>query len=194
MAGNIIIGIDEVGRGPWAGPLTAAAVAFDSSVAIECLTDSKQLSQKHRAKLFQEIVSRSVSIGVGWCPQLRLDEVGLQQATSEAMYTALEQISPSTGDIVIDGSYNYLDQVPGVKTQVGGDSTVPAISAASIIAKQLRDEYMSKMSRIYPDYGFEAHKGYGTAAHRQALEVNGACALHRHSFAPIKLYKGARKA
>lgn len=191
MPQRITIGVDEVGRGPWAGPLTAAAVALDSRVLVEGVKDSKLLNPEQRAELFREIAGSAVSIGIGWCHQKRLDRLGLQPATSEAMQTALEQLGSIDGDIVVDGSFNYLADTPGARTVVGADMSVPSVSAASIVAKHMRDQYMCRLARIYPGYGFELHKGYGTAAHRQALEDLGVCDLHRRSFAPIKLLIGS---
>ncbi len=185
---DIIVGIDEVGRGSWAGPLLAGAVILDPANPIAGLTDSKLLSPKKRAVLSSEIILNALSYGIGWVSAEEVDSMGLTLAVATAMQRALDAIKTSYDEIVIDGDFNFLMSNPKARTLIKADLTVPSVSAASIIAKVARDTYMAEQSRIYPGYGFERNVGYGTRDHSEGLVVNGVCSLHRLSFKPIKKF------
>jgi ribonuclease HII len=180
----ICVGIDEVGRGCWAGPLVAGAVILDRPIA--GLKDSKQLSAKQREKLAGIIHAEALAVGLGWVDPKIIDEQGLTMAVRLAMAQALAQIRHAYDQVIIDGAFNFLSDHPKTHTLVKADATVPAVSAASIIAKVARDQYMAKLAEHYPDYGFERHVGYGTALHMQKLKLHGVSDQHRRSFKPIR--------
>ena len=184
---DMIVGIDEVGRGPWAGPLVFGAVVLGDA-EIPGLTDSKKLSKKRREHLSAEIHENALAVGLGWVPAEELDELGMSQALTLACRRALEQITVPYQQIIIDGTINFLRDTgkgPYVTTIAKADLLVPSVSAASIVAKVARDAYMAEQDSVYKGYSFGAHAGYGTAAHRAALELHGVTPLHRKSFAPI---------
>lgn len=181
-----ILGIDEVGRGPWAGPLVVGACVLGDA-KIEGLTDSKKLSAKKREALAGEI-SEKCEYGLGWVYADELDKIGLSAALREACREAVKQIQAPYHEIIIDGTVNFLSDTPlcsYVQVLKKADLLVPEVSAASIIAKVARDRYMAEIAHKYPFYGFEKHVGYGTAAHRAAIEKYGVCPEHRKSFRPI---------
>lgn len=178
------MGIDEVGRGCLAGPLVAGAVLLGRS--IPGLRDSKKLTRTQREELDEIIRKKALAFGLGWVPASELDAVGLTEAVRRAMQRALAQITGSYTEIVIDGNYNFLRHEPLAKCIVKADDLVPAVSAASIIAKVARDNFMVAASQEHPVYGFERHVGYATPQHRSALDTHGMCILHRQSFAPIR--------
>ncbi len=181
-----ILGIDEVGRGPWAGPLVVGACVFGDA-KIEGLTDSKKLSAKKREALAGEI-SEKCEYGLGWVYADELDRIGLSAALRKACREAVKQIQAPYHEIIIDGTVNFLSDTPlssYVQVLKKADLLVPEVSAASIIAKVARDRYMTEIAHKYPFYGFEKHVGYGTAAHRTAIEKYGVCPEHRKSFRPI---------
>lgn len=182
------VGIDEVGRGCWAGPLVAGAVALERSLS--GLKDSKLLSKAQREKLAVQIENEALAVGLGWVTPLEVDELGLTAATSLAMGRALAQITTVYDEIIIDGGINFLSHEPKARAVVKADNTVAAVSAASIIAKVARDAYMARMAAEYPQYAFERHVGYGTALHRQRLKLHGVSQLHRRSFQPIRVLLG----
>lgn len=200
----IIIGVDEVGRGCWAGPLVAAAVALDlSGPALAGLADSKKLSRRQRESLDNLIRQHAPAIGIGWVQPEAIDSGGITAAVKDAMTKAVSdalarQAPHAEITVIIDGSYNFLsDFVPlgfntgrvHFQTQVGADGLVPAVSAASIIAKVARDRYMAEDAHArYPAYGFDRHVGYGTAAHIAALAEHGVTPLHRMSYKPIQKF------
>lgn len=180
----ITVGIDEVGRGCWAGPLVAGAVILTS--AMEGLTDSKQLSAVRRDTFATEI-HRYHHVGLGWVGPGEIDEHGLTWAVRTAMERALRGITVQYDEIIIDGNYNFLQDNPRVRTVIAGDSLIPAVSAASIVAKVARDTYMAtKLHEQYPEYMFDKHVGYGTKLHRAMLQEYGVTAEHRKSYKPIK--------
>ncbi|TAL15230.1 ribonuclease HII [Patescibacteria group bacterium] len=187
----MILGIDEVGRGPWAGPLVVGAVVLGGA-QIEGLTDSKKLSKKRREQLDILIREHASGVGLGWVDAAEIDEIGLSSALVLATRRAVEQVTASYHEIIIDGTINFLkDTTKGryVTTVKKADLLVPAVSAASIVAKVARDAYMIKQATIYPEYGFEDHVGYGTAAHIAAIDKLGVTPLHRLSFAPLAKYR-----
>lgn len=182
---EIIVGIDEVGRGPWAGPLVAAAVALAKDQTIDGVNDSKLLTKTKRSGLIESIKKESVAIGIGWVNPRQIDQYGLTRATSLAMQRAVENLAIKFNLAVIDGNIQYL-KGEEYRCEVKADQKYQAVAAASIIAKVARDSYMEKLSRVYPGYGFEDHVGYGTSKHKQALAELGVCGLHRLSFKPIQ--------
>lgn len=191
----MILGIDEVGRGPWAGPLVVGAVVLGGAV-IDGLTDSKKLSKKQRARLDIEIREKAIGIGLGWVEAEKIDEIGLMKALVLATKLAVEQIKVPYHEIIIDGTVNFLaDTSKGkyVTTLKKADLLIPAVSAASIIAKVARDNFMVLQDKIHPGYEFKKHVGYGTAKHIEAIDKLGVTPLHRLSFAPLKRFKFSKK-
>ena len=180
----VTLGIDEVGRGCWAGPLVVGAVVL--AQPIEGLKDSKKLSKKRREELSAIVLDRAAATGLGWVTAEEIDSSGLTRSTGLAAERALAQINIDFDEIIIDGNTNFLPKDPRVKTIIKADDSVAAVSAASIIAKVARDAYMVQAALLYPDYGFEEHVGYGTARHIVALQKHGTCQLHRRSYKPIQ--------
>ena len=182
---QLIAGIDEAGRGPLAGPVVAAAVILDPERPIEGLADSKRLTARRREALYQNIFDRAPAVGIGESQRAEIDRRNIFQATVAAMQRAVDALDPRPEHLLIDGKHIHLDH-PSQETIVDGDQTVPAISAASIVAKVYRDRLMAEYHKVYPEYGFDRHKGYGTKAHLQALAEHGACPIHRQSFRPVR--------
>jgi ribonuclease HII len=186
----LVAGVDEAGRGPLAGPVIAAAVILDPRRPVEGLADSKRLTERARERLEAALRERALAIGVGVAGSEEIDAINILQATFLAMRRALLALGVRPARVRVDG--NALPPAEGLgfdcewEAVIGGDASVPEISAASIIAKTARDAWMREAARKYPGYGFERHKGYGTAAHIQALASLGPCRLHRRSFAPVK--------
>lgn len=190
----MILGIDEVGRGPWAGPLVVGAVVLGGA-EITGLTDSKKLSKKRREKLNIEIREKVAGFGLGWVDAAKIDEIGLSAALKLATKLAVEQITTPYNEIIIDGTVNFLSETSKgqyVTTMKKADLLIPSVSAASIIAKVARDNYMAFQDDIYPGYNFKSHVGYGTAAHIAAIDKLGVTPLHRLSFAPLMKYRNDR--
>ncbi len=183
-----LLGIDEVGRGPWAGPLVVGACILREP--IEGLTDSKKLTPKKREAL-APIIHEKAFCGLGWVSAAELDKIGLSAALRKACREAVKQVQAAHAEfngIIIDGTINFLSDTPlgkFVTVKPKADLLVPEVSAASIIAKVARDHYMIELAERFPNYGFEKHVGYGTALHRKALEKYGPCAEHRRSFRPV---------
>lgn len=189
----MILGIDEVGRGPWAGPLVIGAVVLGGA-AIDGLTDSKKLTKKKRELLDIEIREKATGFGLGWVTAAEIDEIGLSAALVLATKRAVEQVKAPYHEIIIDGTINFLkgtNKEQYVTTMKKADLLVPSVSAASIIAKVARDNYMVEQDGIYSGYGFASHVGYGTAAHVVAIDKLGVTPLHRLSFAPLQKYRSA---
>lgn len=187
----MILGIDEVGRGPWAGPLVVGAVVLGGTV-IDGLTDSKKLSKKRREELDLLIRDQAAGYGLGWVAAHEIDAIGLSDALRLATRRAVEQVTASYHEIIIDGTINFLaDTTKGqyVTTMAKADLLVPSVSAASIIAKVARDNYMAEQDTVYQGYHFASHVGYGTAVHRTAIDKLGVTPLHRLSFAPLAKYR-----
>ena len=196
---HLILGIDEVGRGPWAGPLVIGAVILpreepngELPAWTADLTDSKKLSEKKRLALDALIREKALAFGLGWVPARELDSLGLSAALKLATRRAVEKVQEKKipfREIVIDGTINFLTGTPlesYVTVLKKADFLVKEVSAASILAKVARDSYMKSLAEKYPGYGFEHHVGYGTAAHRTALASLGPCPEHRKSFKPVQ--------
>ncbi|MGH7142440.1 MAG: ribonuclease HII [Candidatus Saccharimonadales bacterium] len=180
----VTLGVDEVGRGCWAGPLVAGAVALKAP--IPGLRDSKKLSKKLRQEIAVVIQSQALSVSLGWVEPAEIDSLGLTKSVRLAMERAVAQIQIKFDEIIVDGNFNFLANDPRSKAIIKADETVPSVSAASIIAKVARDAFMLQAALRYPEYGFEKHVGYGTAFHLAALKRYSTCALHRRSYRPIK--------
>jgi ribonuclease HII len=180
-----VAGIDEAGRGPWAGPVVAAAVVLDPARVPAGLDDSKRLSAPRRAALF-EALAACAAVGVGLADVAEIDRLNIRRATHLAMRRALDALPTRPRHALVDG--NDVPDLPCPATAVvGGDGLSLSIAAASIVAKVTRDRLMEALARSHPGYGFERHKGYGTALHRGALARLGPCAQHRLSFRPVAL-------
>lgn len=176
-----LCGVDEAGRGPLAGPVCAAAVMLPRGLVIPGLNDSKKLSPKKRDALYDAIIEQAVSYGVAFATVEEIEERNILEATFLAMNRAIEQLSEKPALALIDGNRNTGIHGSS-RCVVGGDGKCAEIAAASILAKVTRDRYMLQMAEQYPQYGFEKHKGYGTAAHYVALREYGPCPIHRPSF------------
>ncbi len=176
-----ICGIDEAGRGPLCGPVVAAAVILPDEYNILYINDSKKLSETKREEVYKEIDKYAVTYGVGIVSPERIDEINILQATYEAMRTAIHKLSV-TPDILLNDAVTIpmvdIKQVPIIK----GDAKSQSIAAASIVAKVTRDHLMEEYDKLYPEYGFAKHKGYGTAAHIKAIKEYGPCPIHRRTF------------
>lgn len=183
-----LVGIDEVGRGCWAGPLVAGAVLL--SKPLDGLKDSKQLTARQRQRLSLIIYEQAVATGLGWVFPVEVDQLGLTAAVGLAMHRAIDQIKADYDAIIIDGNFNFLPEDSRASTLIKADALVPAVSAASIIAKVARDRYMTLAAVQYPGFGFEHHVGYGTAEHLLALKNLGITPEHRQSYRPIRTIMG----
>lgn len=184
MPQGLVAGVDEAGRGPLAGPVVAAAVILDERQPIAGLADSKKLTALRRERLFDEIRAKALCCSVAEASVEEIDRLNILQATLLAMRRAVQGLRLKPGLVLVDGNRLPVLDIPA-EAIVKGDALVPAISAASILAKVHRDRWCAEVHTQYPEYGFDAHKGYGTAAHLQALRAHGASPLHRRSFAPV---------
>ncbi len=183
---GLICGVDEAGRGPLAGPVSAAAVILDEARPIPGLNDSKKLTERQREKLAPMIRECALAWAVAYASVDEIDSLNILQATLLAMKRAVLALHPVPGFMLVDGLYCPETGIPG-QAIVKGDSKVAAISAASILAKTERDALMLQLHEQYPHYGFAVHKGYPTAKHIAALREHGASAVHRKSFKPVRL-------
>lgn len=181
MGYKLVAGLDEAGRGPLAGPVVAAAVILPEEVYLPGLDDSKRLSPKRRLELYEQIKRSAVGIGIGMVHPDGIDEANVMMATYKAMVKAAQNLPTPADYLLIDALH-----LPGVSQPqspiVGGEGLSCSIAAAGIVAKVARDEHMVEMDKLYPQYGFANHKGYGTAEHREALEKHGPCPIHRKTF------------
>ena len=178
---KMICGVDEAGRGPLAGPVCAAAVILPKGLELPGLNDSKKLTDKKRRELFPVIKEQAIAYGIGLASHEEIDEMNILQATYLAMERAIGQLEGKADFALIDGNRAKDFGLP-VRTVVKGDSLSASIAAASILAKVTRDDIMLEMAEIYPQYGFEVHKGYGTKAHYEALREHGHSPIHRMTF------------
>lgn len=180
-----LVGVDEAGRGPWAGPVVAAAVILPQNAFIDGLNDSKKLSQVKRKTILDKIHKTALAYSVGIVSHTQIDQINILKATYQAMKIAIAGISIPFDLVLVDGwaipNLEYKQQ-----NLISGDAKSACIAAASIVAKETRDAIMEQMANEYPQYGFEKHKGYGTKTHIEALQKYGHCPIHRVSYAPIK--------
>jgi ribonuclease HII len=177
----LVAGIDEVGRGCLSGPLVASAVVLPIKCRLK-LYDSKKISHSKRQQLSSDIYDVALAVGLGWVSNVKIDEFGLAWALREAYELALVDLEMPIQQIILDGSCNYLEDYKICQTIVAADSKVACVAAASIVAKVARDQYMSDLSDKYPNYGYQANSGYGTALHRQAIRDFGLTDMHRKTF------------
>ena len=178
---KLLCGVDEAGRGPLAGPVCAAAVILPQNCEIEGLNDSKKLTEKKREALFDVICAAAVSYGIAFATVEEIEEYNILGATFMAMNRAIAKLNPVPELALIDGNRNTGIQIPS-RCVIGGDGKCADIAAASVLAKVTRDWYMLQMAELYPQYGFEKHKGYGTKAHYEAIRAYGPSPIHRPSF------------
>lgn len=181
-----IAGIDEAGRGAWAGPVCAAAVIMPKGLMIEGVDDSKKLSEKKREELFEKIKTSCISYGVGLVSADEIDRINILAATKKAMLMALAMLDPKPDFLMIDGKGMGLDTKIQQLSIIDGDALSHSIAAASIIAKVTRDRLMREYAKEYPGYAFERHVGYGTKKHQEVLAQKGVLEIHRKTYAPIK--------
>ena len=181
---GLVAGVDEAGRGPLMGPVVAAAVILDELHPIKGLADSKVLTALRRDKLYDEIRAKALCFSIAQASAAEIDEINILQATMLAMKRAVEGLRLKPAKVLVDGN-RIPTLVIVAEAIVGGDALVPAISAASILAKVWRDRWCQEMDLAYPQYGFASHKGYGTAEHLAALRQHGACPEHRRTFSPV---------
>lgn len=182
---EIVAGVDEAGRGPLAGPVSVAAVILPHDLCLPKLNDSKKLSAKVRAELFDEIQEKAIAVGTALIDAQTIDRVNIYQATINGMYEAIFSLQPEPQEVLIDAV--PLENLPmASQSIIKGDAKSASIAAASIIAKVTRDRLMDEYDKIYPEYGFAQHKGYGTAQHIEALKKYGPCPIHRRSFEPVR--------
>jgi len=181
----VTVGIDEVGRGCWAGPLVAGAVILASP--IPGLKDSKKLNKEQRESLAVEIELHAAAFGLGWVQPEEVDEIGLTEAVRLAMRRAIDSVQIPYDEIIIDGNINYLAYDTRSKAVIKADDVVPTVSAASILAKVARDSWMmGEAHERFPEYEFDSHVGYGTKRHVELLKLHGVSPLHRKSYKPIQ--------
>ena len=185
MTTERVAGVDEVGRGPLAGPVVAAAVILDPDQPIEGLADSKKLTERRREALFEAIQARALAWAIAEASVQEIDTLNILQASLLAMRRAVEQLEPAPTHALVDGNRSPGLVCPTTLV-VGGDAVEPAISAASILAKVTRDRQLVMLDDSYPGYGLARHKGYPTAAHLDALRRLGVTPVHRRSFAPVR--------
>jgi ribonuclease HII len=180
---RLVAGVDEAGRGPLAGPVVAAAVILDQVRIPDGIADSKALARTRRDMLF-EVLLQCATVSIAVVSAAQIDRINIRQATLTAMRRAVQGLACAPCRVLVDGSDRPVLDC-NVRTLVGGDAVCLSIAAASIVAKVARDRIMERLSRCHPGYGFDAHKGYGTRAHLDALERLGPCPAHRRSFSPV---------
>ena len=179
---NYICGIDEAGRGPLAGPVVVASVILPKDSMIEGVNDSKKISEKKRERIYEEIIKDAISYGVGIINQNEIDEINILNATKKGLTESIRQLKCKPDVILVDALEKIDTLGIPYKSIIKGDAKCYSIAAASIIAKVTRDRIMRQWDEVYPVYGFQKHKGYGTASHIQAIKENGICPLHRKTF------------
>jgi ribonuclease HII len=182
---KLVAGVDEVGRGPLAGPVVAVAVILDPANLPSGLADSKTLSASRRAVVFDEIMARALAVSLAAAGPRSIDASNIRVATLQAMARAVRGLAVDPALVLVDGR-DVIDVFMPCRAIIKGDASEPAIAAASIVAKVTRDRLMARLGLAYPHYGFANHAGYGTAAHLAAISEHGPCPHHRFSFAPVK--------
>jgi ribonuclease HII len=180
-----IAGLDEAGRGPLAGPVVAAAVVLPEGLLIPGVTDSKQLTEKQRERLYAQIIGAAVAYGIGTIDERMIDAVNIREASILAMERALEVITPAPDYLLIDGNFTLPRVTIPQLSIIKGDCLSHSIAAASILAKVTRDRLMRELHEQYPQYNFQKHKGYGTKEHIELIRLHGPCDAHRKSFQPV---------
>ncbi len=183
---RIVVGIDEVGRGSWAGPLVACAALL--SCHVTGLKDSKLLSKRQRLAVYDNLLQSGAKFGLGWVSSEEVDTLGLSLSVGLAMQKALDDLCVHADEVIIDGNINYLKNLHTARCEIKADQNYNVVSAASICAKLARDAYMCEQASMFPEYGFDRHVGYGTIKHIEALKKHGLVHLHRRSFKPIRIY------
>lgn len=184
-SGGLVCGVDEAGRGPWAGPVSAGAVILNPDDLPPGIDDSKALTEKRRAALEPEIKARALAWGVGFASAREIEELNIIGATGLAMCRAIEAMAIQPVAALVDGNYRFKLPCP-IQTVVGGDGLSLSIAAASILAKTARDRVMVELDTLYPAYGFAGHKGYNAPVHSAALKLHGPCPEHRRTWGPVK--------
>ena len=183
---QVIVGVDEAGRGPLAGPVVAASCLFSDNIIIEGIDDSKKIPPKKRRILFEKLINdEKIFYGIGVVEKEIIDKINIYQATIQAMLAAVNNMSIKPDYLLVDGMALSSSGIISEKI-IKGDAKSISIAAASIIAKETRDDIMKEYHKIWPEYGFDKHKGYGTKQHISAIEKYGPCQIHRYSFEPIK--------
>lgn len=182
--GHVIVGVDEVGRGPLAGPVTAAAVRLNNNFLSHELNDSKKLSKKNREKIFREIITHS-RFAISFSSVEEIDKYNILQASLLAMKRAVESLNIPSATILVDGKFTFDKNNKNIKTFISGDQVYPSIAAASIVAKVIRDRYMELIGKKFEVYDWGKNSGYGTKNHLLALNKFGATPFHRKSFSPV---------
>lgn len=182
---RVVVGVDEAGRGPLAGPVVAAAALFPQDVSLDGLDDSKKLSPRSRETFYPRIIQQAVSYGVGIVSHGEIDRINILQASLAAMKQAVENCGAPADLLLVDGN-RRLDHPSDQWTLVGGDGKSQSIAAASVLAKVTRDRIMREYDREFPKYGFARHKGYGTKLHRENIRRFGPCPIHRRTFKGVK--------
>ncbi len=179
-----IAGVDEVGRGPLAGPVVSAAVIMPKDFYIEGVTDSKKLSEKKRIMYEKLILENAISVGISFMSEKVIDEINIYEASRKAMIDAISKLKVKPDIVLVDAMPLNID----IETEsiIKGDEKSFMIACASVVAKQARDKYMDELSKIYPEYGFEKHKGYPTKAHKEALKKYGVLDIHRKTYKPVQ--------
>ena len=184
---KVVAGVDEAGRGPLAGPVVSAAVILPPAFSVADVIDSKKLSAKKRVRLYQEIYSHAVSVGIGIVDPVEIDRINILQASLLAMSMATNNLRPQPECLLIDGPFRIPSILPQ-KPIAKGDTLSVSIAAASIVAKVTRDRLMERYNEYYPQFGFSQHKGYPTRAHKEAIRKFGYCPIHRRTFKGVKEY------
>ncbi len=187
MGYSLIAGADEAGRGPLAGAVYAAAVIFEEGVYVEGVNDSKKLNAKKRELLYDEIIAKAKAYSIYSVDEKVIDKINILEATYKAFQGAIACLDPAPDYVLIDGNRSKGIEIPH-ETVVKGDSLSFSIAAASILAKVARDRYINEADKLYPEYGFAAHKGYGTKAHLEAIAKYGPCPIHRLTFKGVREY------
>ncbi len=184
---TVVAGIDEAGRGPLAGPVVAAAVILSKRFRVAKMADSKQLAPKRRNEVYEIIYRKAVSVGIGIIDPCEIDRINIFQAALVAMAVAVENLNPRPLYLLIDGKFPIYCDLPQ-EAIVKGDTLSISIAAASVVAKVTRDRLMEQYHDLYPQYGFDCHKGYATTRHREAIQDYGPCPIHRLSFKGVREY------
>jgi ribonuclease HII len=188
-----IAGIDEAGRGPLAGPVVSAAVILPLDFSDTGITDSKKLTERQRALLYEHIYAHATAVGIGIVDALEIDRINILQATRRAMAMAAANLTPRPDALIIDGNFHIPFALPQ-QSIVKGDNRSVSIAAASIVAKVSRDRLMQRYHQDFPEYGFHRHKGYPTKIHKAAIETHGPCLIHRRSFRGVNDHRCSRTA